>query len=97
MHIAIRQADKSAGDTASSPKNRIGIRATRVGHGLVLKWNVLRFSHRFNTRYHLRMIASAMRDSWSPPKFNIAMLSFVDGWVIGCVSHIDDQSNVGFE
>ena len=36
VHVSIGQADERAGDAPACPENRVGVRAARVGHRLVL-------------------------------------------------------------
>jgi hypothetical protein len=43
------------------------------------------------------MIAPAVGDAWTLADFYIAVLRFVDGWIIGRVRHVHDYGNVRLE
>src|SRR4051812_35911172 len=97
MHIAVRKADQSAGNSSAGPEDHICVRSAGGGHGFVLEFNFLLPGHFLDSRDHFPMIAATMCNAWAMPKLDISVLMMVHRRIIGRMGDIDNQRHIGFE
>ena len=97
MHVAVGQADETAGDASAGPENHIGVRTAGGAHGLVLQGDLLFRGDLFEALEDGGMVAAAVRQCGAAAELDVAVRPLVHRRIVGGVGYVDDQGGLRME